>query len=360
MLSSFMGRPAMITETPAQTPRVDPATPVAERCITSYPTRRAYRPGVVFPPAIPGVAGMIDIHCHSHEGQQDTLSLSKVASENGMGGLLFKTVGPISGGTYRPAKVVDTLREQLHRWCDERQVAPAGCWAGYGITMDNRPPSLERLQENLDDGVVGIWLPVFNHANTLFKVGGKPVWWDKSADPAAHTAPLPWEEALRHGYYLLDANGKLKPEIADILRAVVNADVPLFYGHVTHPEMFELVEFLDRLNFKKSVIDHPFSPFVDLDIPLMKQLTAAGVHLNFTYDELSPLLGVDPARMYEAIRAVGVGHVTLSSDAGEPLFPNSAECMRLVSGYMAAFGLDASELDIVCRRNPERLLALTA
>jgi hypothetical protein len=32
--------------------------------------------------------------------------------------------------------------------------------------------------------------------------------------------------------------------------------------------------------------------------------------------------------------------------------------MRLVSSYMAAFGLDAAELDIVCRRNPSRLLGL--
>ena len=52
----------------------DNATPVGERCVTSYPARRAYRPGVVFPPKVPGVAGAIDIHCHAHEGQQDALA----------------------------------------------------------------------------------------------------------------------------------------------------------------------------------------------------------------------------------------------------------------------------------------------
>lgn len=340
--------------------RSDAATPVAERCVTSYPVRRMYRPGVVFPPEVPGVAGMIDIHCHSHEGQQDSLSLLKVASQNRMGGLLFKTVGPISGAEYRPARVVDGIRRELQDWAEQVDVAPSQCWAGYGITMDNRPPSVERLRQNIEDGIVAVWLPVFNHANTLFKVGGKRIWWDKSASPSDHSAPLPWDEAVRCGYYLLDGKGRLKPEVEEILRVIADSDVSLFFGHCTHPEILAVVDFMAKLNFRRAVIDHPFSPFVDLDIPLMKQLTAAGVYLNFTYDELSPLLGVDPARMYQAIRAVGVDHVTLSSDAGEPLFPNSAECMRLISSFMAAFGLDEAEIDIVSRRNPARIVGLAA
>jgi hypothetical protein len=88
----------------------------------------------------------------------------------------------------------------------------------------------------------------------------------------------------------------------------------------------------------------------------MKRLAGIGIALNFTYDEISPLLGVDPKRIYDAIRAVGVDHVTLSSDAGEPLFPHSVECMRLIRGYMEAFGLNAEELDKVCCTNPARIV----
>ncbi|HVL35442.1 MAG TPA: hypothetical protein VM489_07230, partial [Burkholderiales bacterium] len=63
------------------------ATPTVERCVTSYPARRAFRPGVVYPPAVPGVKNAIDIHCHAHEGQQDALALAKLASESGMKGI---------------------------------------------------------------------------------------------------------------------------------------------------------------------------------------------------------------------------------------------------------------------------------
>ncbi len=90
----------------------------------------------------------------------------------------------------------------------------------------------------------------------------------------------------------------------------------------------------------------------------MVELAGVGITLNFTYDELSPLLGVDPARMYGAIRAVGVEHCTLSSDAGEPLFPNSVECIRLIRGYMEAFGLDEDELYQVCTVNPGKVVGL--
>ena len=71
----------------------------------------------------------------------------------------------------------------------------------------------------------------------------------------------------------------------------------------------------------------------------MKDAASAGLWLNFTFDELSPLLGIDPANMYKAIRTVGPEHCTLSSDAGEPLFPNSVESLRLLRGIEA--GRDA-------------------
>jgi hypothetical protein len=238
--------------------REDASTPTRIRAVTSYPARRAYRPGVVYPPHVPGVKDAIDIHCHGHEGQQDPLTLSQLASENGMGGLLFKTIGPISGD-YQPMKALREVQHELSRWSEQSKIEPIKTWAGYGVTADNRPPSIDRV---------------------------------------------------------------------------------------------------NKLNFKRAVIDHPFSPFIDLSVEQMKEQAEAGIYLNFTFDELSPLLGVDPQKMYEAIRAIGVHQVTLSSDAGEPLFPHSVECMRLIRGFMEAFGLNTEELYTVCTRNPGRVVGL--
>ena len=108
----------------------------------------------------------------------------------------------------------------------------------------------------------------------------------------------------------------------------------IFFGHPTKPEFKAMAEFSHKIGFKRGVVDHPFSPFVNLTIEEMKDAAAADLWLNFTFDELSPLLGIDPANMYKAIRTVGPTHCTLSSDAGEPLFPNSVESLRLLRGYM--------------------------
>jgi hypothetical protein len=344
------------------TDRPENATPVTERCVTSYPARRGYRPGVVYPPNVPGVKDAIDIHCHSHEGQQDALALAKLASESGMRGILFKTLGPISG-EYRPMHVLRELEAGLAEWAAEPEVReasiePIHCWAGYGVTMDNKPPSMEKLKKNLDEGVRGVWLPVFNHANTYNKVGGKTIWMDPNADPNGHTDPLPWDEALKFGYYMVDDKGRLKPLFEDIIRAVADRNVALFFGHATHAEIWAIAELVEKLGFRRAVVDHPFSPFVNLAVEEMKALTAAGIYMNFTYDEISPLIGVDPKRIYDAIRQIGVHHVTLSSDAGEPLFPHTVECIRLLRGYMEAFGLTPAELRTICTENPAKICGL--
>ncbi len=178
------------------------------------------------------------------------------------------------------------------------------------------------------------------------------MWWGASEDRFLQVPPMPWDEALKIGHYLLDEHGRLKDEIRDIIHLIADRGRALFFGHATHPEVHAMVEECDKLGHRRMVADHPFSPFVDWNLEQMQGLARYGVTMNFTYDELSPLLGVDPYRMYQAIRAVGVERCTLSSDAGEPLFPNSVECMRLMRAYMRAFGLTEDELRQVTTTNP--------
>jgi len=65
-----------------------------------------------------------------------------------------------------------------------------------------------------------------------------------------------------------------------------------------------------------------------------------------------------PANMYKAIRTVGPAHCTLSSDAGEPLFPNSVESLRLLRGYMSAFGCTEDEIYTMSTANPAFIVGL--
>jgi hypothetical protein len=54
-----------------------------------------------------------------------------------------------------------------------------------------------------------------------------------------------------------------------------------------------------------------------------------------------------------------LNNLTNSSVASEPLFPDSVEAMRLVRGYIEAFGLNKDEFYTVCTRNPGKVVGLS-
>ena len=72
----------------------------------------------------------------------------------------------------------------------------------------------------------------------------------------------------------------------------------------------------------------------------------------------APVLGTNPLEFVEAMRQVGPEHCLLSSDAGEPLFPDSVECMRLLRAYAEAFGLSSEQAFQMSTSNPAKLLDL--
>jgi hypothetical protein len=64
--------------------------------------------------------------------------------------------------------------------------------------------------------------------------------------------------------------------------------------------------------------------------------------------------------MVAAIETVGPEHCLLSSDGGDPILPNSIECMRLMAATMEAYGLSREAVQQMAIANPSRLLGVTA
>ena len=60
--------------------------------------------------------------------------------------------------------------------------------------------------------------------------------------------------------------------------------------------------------------------------------------------------------MCSTIQELGTEYVTLSSDCGEPLFPNSEEAVRQIRAYMCAFGLSHEEVDRISITNPGKIV----
>jgi hypothetical protein len=129
------------------------STPTHERCVTSYAARTQYKPGVVHPPHIK-VKDAIDIHCHTHEGQQDPYDLARRASLAEMKGLLFKS---IPGDD--PVKATQDVQDDVNRWAEKEGVTPITCWSSYVCGRQMAPISAKTVSGMIDRGIAAVWLP---------------------------------------------------------------------------------------------------------------------------------------------------------------------------------------------------------
>ena len=293
---------------------------------------------------------MVDVHAHGHAGQQDPLAVSRLATLAGMAGMLWKTIG----NPRAPWVAYEELREASARWADAEQVAPVALAFGAMTEPPFGGPTLERAREAVTRGAAAVWLPVITNVNSLTKVGAR------APSPApGYVPPMSEEQARALGGVSLLEGGRLRPEIVDVVHYLADHDVALFFGHASPQEALALAEEVQRSGFRKAVVDHPFSPIIDLDVPQLRQLAAAGVYLNWTYDELSPLLGVDPQDVVAAIEAVGPEHCLLSSDAGDPVLPHSVESMRLLAATLESYGLPRTAVRRMAATNPAQIMGLT-
>jgi hypothetical protein len=303
-----------------------------------------------FSPEIPTLSGVVDMHAHGHEGGQDPLAVARLASQAGMGTILWKTL--VNRRT--PWLACEALRDALARWADTTGIPPVRC--AFGATTDTflGGPTLARVREMVAHGAAAIWLPVITHVNSMIRIGAPGF----LARQNQGLPPMSEERARALGGTSLVERGRVRPEIIEVCRFLADHDVLLFFGHAPPEEVLLLAEELSRMGFRKAVVDHPLSQVTHFTHEQLRSLVQAGVFLNWTYDELSPMLGVDPQDMVDAIQAVGPEHCVLSSDAGDPVLPHTVECMRLMLAILESYGLSASAVRQMAVENPSRLLNL--
>jgi hypothetical protein len=298
----------------------------------------------------------VDLHVHAQVGTEDPLEIAKAASRAGMGAVVFKN---LVGGQRGPA--CRQVSDQVSRWCEQEGIAPVQCFHGAQTDPGYGGLDFESVRAALDDGARVIWFPVISSAHSVHRVGA-PRRVLKGGDYQEDVVwPLPWEEARRVGQYLLDDDdASLKPAAREILRLAADRGVAVSFAHSSKPEMQALAEECERINYRQAFIDHPYGPQVGLELDDLAPFAAAGIHINFTYDEISPLLGVDPVDMMHAIRTVGPEHFTLSSDGGNPLLPGAVDALSTLVRYALAYGISEEEVHTMTVENPRRVLGLAA
>ena len=84
-----------------------------------------------------------------------------------------------------------------------------------------------------------------------------------------------------------------------------------------------------------------------------------GTIIEHCFSHTLPLMdGLDPMKIIEAARTVGVKHCILSTDLGQAFNPTLAQGMRMMIATMLELGLTEKEIELMIKVNPAKLLDL--
>lgn len=159
---------------------------------------------------------------------------------------------------------------------------------------------------------------------------------------------------------LVVKNGHLVSEAKQILDLLsqLNPNVVLTTGHLMGPDALILIEQAKALGINKIIVHHPLSSS-RMSLTEQKGAVSMGAYIEHTMVQMMPLhKRIDPEKVAESIRSVGVKHCILSTDFGQVYNPSPSEGMRMLIATMAVEGFSSTEIQTMVKQNPANLLGL--
>jgi hypothetical protein len=206
------------------------------------------------------------------------------------------------------------------------------------------------VEAALQFGAKQVWMPTVdaaNHAATFGSTGA----YDKQASTMAQSGDA--------GIRILDADGRLIPEIYDVLDLIAASNVILGTTHLFREEIAALVPAAFERGVQKVLITHPFFKVPALSLEELQRYVGLGAYAEFGYCTVSPMWNhAALTRVVEAIRTVGPERSVLMSDGGQRHNPMPAECLRVFAQSVYESGVSEADVERMIKHNPAELLDL--
>ena len=246
----------------------------------------------------PKLSGVIDLHAHcapdSLPRAIDAVELAKLAQEAGMRGLVLKS-------HFEPtAMLAYAVRKEV-----------PGLEVFGGIVLNRavggiNPVAVEHMARVTGGWGRVVWLPTVDAENQV-------------------------RLSKRSGPYVpIAKDGRLLPEVLEVLALAAKYDLLLETGHASAEESLLIVREAKRLGVRHVVVTHAMISPVSMTITQMQIAARESALLEFVY---GATLGQKPeirfADYARAIRAVGPKACILSSDLGQPGKPLHPVALRL-------------------------------
>lgn len=158
-------------------------------------------------------------------------------------------------------------------------------------------------------------------------------------------------------------DGRLLPEVKDILKLVAENGQVLATSHLNVEESVALVDAARDIGVKKIVLTHPHNVIPYIGIPRQKEFARKGVLVEFCavmyteYYHKKYNFVIHPHRIAMDIKDVGVENSIIATDYGlDPgTNPTPAEGMKTFIKELLKFGISPDEIRMM-QRNAAKLL----
>lgn len=285
--------------------------------------------------------GVIDMHLHTmpclFDRPLDDIEAAEQARAAGYRGLVLKSI-------YSP----NADRVEL-----VRRVVPDIALFG-SIVLNHSVGGLnpEAVRAAIGFGAKVMWLPTV-HAQHHFDHFGAPTYpWLAQRAGSLPQAPV-------QGIRLVDAQGGVKPEVAEILALAKAAGMVTGTGHIALDEVYAVARHAREIGYEKLVQTHVGWHATDWPIEDLKRLADLGVWFEFCINPCMPnRQQQSPKKLSDTIRTLGHARCTAATDLGQHDNAHPIEGFRMWLRILRTLGHSAAEVDVLARHNPALLLDL--
>ena len=305
--------------------QTSPASPKAHW--EPYKTRKS-TPSVDQKLTDPVLTGAIDLHAHhgpdAYDRQWDAFEVVKLAKERGMRGVVLKNHWTETAGL---AQLI-------------RKYGTQGIEVFGSVTLDTPVGGVNPMAVRYMADVEGSW--------------GRIVW--MPTHDSEHEVNYYKETRAKA---VVSRNGKLIPEVFEVLDLIKERNLALATGHVEPWEALAIMAEAKQRGITKIIVTHPLlgPQFTELSLPQMQEAVKLGGAIEITAGTLSRD-GAAKTRAIEVIKALGTQNVFVASDSGLVGTPNHPDALAMAIKSLRAAGFSEQDLNRMFKETPARLVGL--
>jgi hypothetical protein len=201
------------------------------------------------------------------------------------------------------------------------------------------------------------------------RLGGKEVWMP-TVDAGYHaevhggTGGYDSQQGGRsqaEGIWVADADGRLRPEVKEVLELVAEYGAILGTSHLAPREIVALVREARSVGVEKIVITHPYFRVPNIDLDTLEEVARMGAMPEFGYCTVSPAWQyAAPEKIAASVARIGASRCLLVSDTGQRHNPMPSEALRIFAQTIFEKGVPMEQVTQMITTNPMQLLDVDA